>query len=172
MSPGNLYRYFPSKEALIAGIAERDRAEVAQATSPASTGRPGSSRGWRRMAQHHFAERPDEQAGCAPRSWPRAAATRRSPASPASSRTSRPCLIDMLRRAAGRGEISAQVDLDAAATMLMVLADGMSWRRASDPSFNAEATLPADDAHGPCLLTHAASRPARQAGKKQEGSGR
>ena len=30
MSPGNLYRYFPSKEALIAGIAERDRAEVAQ----------------------------------------------------------------------------------------------------------------------------------------------
>jgi TetR/AcrR family transcriptional regulator, repressor for uid operon len=28
MSPGNLYRYFPSKEALIAGIAERDRAEV------------------------------------------------------------------------------------------------------------------------------------------------
>ena len=30
MSPGNLYRYFPSKEALMAGIAERDRAEVAQ----------------------------------------------------------------------------------------------------------------------------------------------
>ena len=30
MSPGNLYRYFPSKEALIAGICERDRAEVAQ----------------------------------------------------------------------------------------------------------------------------------------------
>jgi AcrR family transcriptional regulator len=30
MSPGNLYRYFPSKEALIAGIAERDRAVVAQ----------------------------------------------------------------------------------------------------------------------------------------------
>ncbi|HET9618153.1 MAG TPA: helix-turn-helix domain-containing protein, partial [Pseudolabrys sp.] len=26
MSPGNLYRYFPSKEALIAGISERNRA--------------------------------------------------------------------------------------------------------------------------------------------------
>jgi TetR/AcrR family transcriptional repressor of uid operon len=48
----------------------------------------------------------------------------------------------MLRRAAGRGEISGEVDLDGAATMLMVLADGMSWRRASDPSFNAEAVLP------------------------------
>jgi hypothetical protein len=48
----------------------------------------------------------------------------------------------MLRRAAGRGEISAAVDLDGAATMLMVLADGLSWRRASDPSFNSEAALP------------------------------
>ena len=30
MSPGNLYRYFRSKEEIIAGIAERDRAETAQ----------------------------------------------------------------------------------------------------------------------------------------------
>jgi TetR/AcrR family transcriptional repressor of uid operon len=28
MSPGNLYRYFPSKEALIAGISERERGLV------------------------------------------------------------------------------------------------------------------------------------------------
>src|SRR3954469_23819982 len=26
MSPGNLYRYFPSKDALVAGLCERDRA--------------------------------------------------------------------------------------------------------------------------------------------------
>jgi AcrR family transcriptional regulator len=32
MSPGNLYRYFPSKEALIAGIAERDRASAGVAS--------------------------------------------------------------------------------------------------------------------------------------------
>src|SRR5260370_22436665 len=30
VSPGNLYRYFRSKEDIIAGIAERDRAETAQ----------------------------------------------------------------------------------------------------------------------------------------------
>src|SRR5215813_14602025 len=29
MSPGNLYRYFPSKEAIIAGITERHRAQAA-----------------------------------------------------------------------------------------------------------------------------------------------
>src|SRR5215217_9634377 len=28
MSPGNLYRYFPSKDAIVAGLAERDRARV------------------------------------------------------------------------------------------------------------------------------------------------
>src|SRR3712207_5403550 len=28
MSPGNLYRYFPSKDALGAGLCERDRAEL------------------------------------------------------------------------------------------------------------------------------------------------
>src|ERR671912_2252537 len=30
MSPGNLYRYFPSKDAIVAGLSERDRSRVAQ----------------------------------------------------------------------------------------------------------------------------------------------
>src|SRR5215218_1785482 len=29
MSPGNLYRYFPSKDALVAGLCERDRVGLA-----------------------------------------------------------------------------------------------------------------------------------------------
>src|SRR5215203_7386177 len=60
MSAGNLYRYFPSKEALIAGIAERDRAEVAQdfARADLSQGLFAVLEG---LAHHHFAERPDEQ---------------------------------------------------------------------------------------------------------------
>ena len=40
MSPGNLYRYFPSKEAIIAGIAERDRAEVFYPSSPRPSNAP------------------------------------------------------------------------------------------------------------------------------------
>ena len=71
MSPGNLYRYFPSKEALIAGIAERDRAEVAQ-SSRAPTSRTASSpcsRGWRSTTS----PKPmTSRSCCAPRSWPRA----------------------------------------------------------------------------------------------------
>src|SRR3954447_15883797 len=69
MSPGNLYRYFPSKEALIAGIAERDRAEVAQERASAAPARESTAgplargflAGLEGMARHHFAERSDEQ---------------------------------------------------------------------------------------------------------------
>src|ERR1700761_8606009 len=60
MSPGNLYRYFPSKEALVAGIAERDRTELAQqfASVDLSHGFFAVLEG---MARHHFAQKPNEQ---------------------------------------------------------------------------------------------------------------
>ena len=82
MSPGNLYRYFPSKEALIAGIAERDRAEVAQefASADLSHGLFAVLEG---MAQPPFRACGRTSRCCsAPRSCPRAGAIRRSPASP------------------------------------------------------------------------------------------
>ena len=59
MSPGNLYRYFPSKESLIAGIAERDRAEVAQSFAAADLSH-GLFAVLEGMAHHYLAERSDE----------------------------------------------------------------------------------------------------------------
>src|SRR5437764_12069088 len=55
MSPGNLYRCFPSKEELIAAIAERDRAEVAQDFARADLSR-GLFAGVEAMGHPHFAE--------------------------------------------------------------------------------------------------------------------
>jgi AcrR family transcriptional regulator len=142
MSPGNLYRYFPSKEALIAGICERNRAEAADSFLAVDRA-PGFFEGLAALARHHLVERPEEEAGLCAEIM---AESRRNPEiarlHTELERDIKTRLVDMLRRAAGRGEISAQVDLDAAATMLMVLADGLSWRRASDPSFNTEAALP------------------------------
>ena len=48
MSPGNLYRYFPSKDALVAGLCERDRVGLAQefadgARTPAAISSPPSA---------------------------------------------------------------------------------------------------------------------------------
>jgi TetR/AcrR family transcriptional regulator, repressor for uid operon len=142
MSPGNLYRYFPSKEALIAGIAERDRAEVAQqfARADLSHGLFAVLEG---MAHHHFAERPREQVLLCTEVM---AEARRHPElsriSASFDADVRKWLAALLRAAVERGDIPVDVDLDGVITMLMVIADGVWWRRALDPEFDPEAVLP------------------------------
>ncbi len=142
MSPGNLYRYFPSKEALIAGIAERDRAEVGQqfASADLSQGLFAVLEG---LAHHHFAVRPKEQVLLCTEVM---AESRRNPEIARISRgfdgDVRKWLGDLLHAAVARGDIPDDIDLDAVVTMLMVIADGVWWRRALDPDFDPKAMLP------------------------------
>ena len=142
MSPGNLYRYFPSKESLIAGIAERDRAEVAQefANVDLSHGLFAVLEG---MAYHHFAERSDEQVKLCTEIM---AEARRHPEiariSASFDADVRRWLIDLCKAGAKRGDIPSDVDLEGAVTMLMIMADGLWWRRALDPQFKPETALP------------------------------
>jgi AcrR family transcriptional regulator len=142
MSPGNLYRYFPSKEALMAGIAERDRAEVAQefASADLSQGFFAVLEG---MAHHHFAVRPDEQVLLCTEVM---AESRRNPEiariSAAFDADVRRWLSDLLHTAAERGDIPGDIDFDGVVTMLMIIADGVWWRRALDRNFDPEAMVP------------------------------
>jgi AcrR family transcriptional regulator len=142
MSPGNLYRYFPSKEALIAGIAERDRAEVGQQFARADLSR-GLFAVLEGMAHHYFAERPREQVLLCTEVM---AEARRNPQiariSAGFDADVRKWLGELLRAATARGDIPGDIDLDAVITMLMVIADGVWWRRALDPDFDPEALLP------------------------------
>src|ERR1700732_1855326 len=57
MSPGNLYRYFPSKEALIAGICERNRAEAADSFLAVDQA-PGFFEGLAALARDQLVEGP------------------------------------------------------------------------------------------------------------------
>ena len=50
--------------------------------------------------------------------------------------------IALLRDAAERGEVRRDIDLEGTVTVLFALADGLSWRRAVEPSFNAESVMP------------------------------
>jgi TetR/AcrR family transcriptional repressor of uid operon len=142
MSPGNLYRYFRSKEALIAGIAERDRAEIAQQFARADLSR-GLFPVLEGLAHHFFAERPREQVLLCTEVM---AEARRHPdiarISASFDVDVRKWLGDLLRAAAERGDIPGDLDFDGVITMLMVIADGVWWRRALDPEFKAEAVLP------------------------------
>jgi AcrR family transcriptional regulator len=142
MSAGNLYRYFPSKEALIAGIAERDRAEVAQdfARADLSLGLFAVLQG---MARHHFTVRSIEQVKLYTEVMSEA---RRNPEiariSDAFDADVRKWLIALFNAAAERGDIAKDADIEGAVDMLMIIADGVWWRRALDPNFRAEALVP------------------------------
>jgi TetR/AcrR family transcriptional regulator, repressor for uid operon len=54
----------------------------------------------------------------------------------------RACRSPVLHPATHRGAIRPYTDFDAVVTMIMVFADGVWWRRAVDPAFDAEAVLP------------------------------
>jgi TetR/AcrR family transcriptional repressor of uid operon len=142
MSPGNLYRYFPSKEALIAGIAGRDRTEVAQefASADLSLGLFAVLKG---MAHHHFTVRSVEQVKLYTEVMSEA---RRNPEiariSDAFDADVRKWLIDLFNAAAEQGDIAKDADVEGAVDMLMIIADGVWWRRALDPNFRAEALIP------------------------------
>jgi TetR/AcrR family transcriptional regulator, repressor for uid operon len=142
MSPGNLYRYFPSKEAIIAGISERNRADAAESFAAVDQAEDFFA-GLSALARQHLVERTAEEVGLCAEIM---AESRRNPEISRQyqeiERDVKARLVAMLRRAAERGEIARDLDCEGAATVLMVIADGISWRRAVDPTFNAEAVLP------------------------------
>jgi TetR/AcrR family transcriptional repressor of uid operon len=158
MSPGNLYRYFPSKEAIIAGISERNRAEAAESFAAVHAA-PDFFAGLAELARHHLVERTAEEVGLCAEIM---AESRRNPEiarlAQDAEREIRSGIVAMLRRAREAGEIRAGLDLDAVARVLMVLADGISWRRAADPVFDPENVLPLVLQMIACLLGHPKSR--------------
>ncbi len=58
MSPGNLYRYFPSKDALVAGLCERDRVGLAAEFSAMSQSGDDFMAAFRELGERHFEDGP------------------------------------------------------------------------------------------------------------------
>lgn len=142
MSPGGLYRYFASKEAIIAGIAERDRADVAEQFRMMREA-PDFLQGLEAAARHYFVDRPlDEVVLCAEimsESRRSAEVDRIHTAIEADVKKG---LVELLQKAAATGAVSKKIDFEATANILMAMGDGFAWRRAADKSFDAEAALP------------------------------
>ncbi|NWG25779.1 MAG: TetR/AcrR family transcriptional regulator [Pseudorhodoplanes sp.] len=143
MSPGNLYRYFPSKEAIIAGLIEVDSATAA-ANFAAVGDAPDFFTGLAKLARQYLVERsPEELALCAEIR----AESRRNPEIARIQRAIdfevRAGLVAVLRAAAERGEIARELDFEQAVNVLLALGDGVEVRRISDPDFNPETVMPA-----------------------------
>lgn len=138
MSPGNIYRYFASKDALIAGMTERDRAMILQDFSAIAdeTNLIDALAG---LARKHLVEGTCGQSALALEIWSEGA---RNPVVGAMirgiERAVHEGLCDVLRRVQSQGRVAPGVNVDDVARFIGTLVDGLFKRRALEDDFDGE----------------------------------
>jgi TetR/AcrR family transcriptional repressor of uid operon len=139
MSPGNLYRYFPSKDALVEGLAERDRADMV-GDFTALDGPPDDLLGaLGAIGRKHLVEQPREKAILCLEIW--AEATRNPAFAAMTAEFEREVtgrLGALFTQARDRGLIAPEVDPESLALLVSTLGDGLFVRRAVSPDFDAD----------------------------------
>jgi len=137
MSPGNLYRYFPSKDALAAGLAERDRAQLAADFAYLAEADDFVA-AFKALGRKHFMEEPRERSVLCLEIWAEAT---RNPSFAAMTHAFERELVgrmsELFADAQRRGLLPANLDPHAAAVMVSTLANGLFVRRAVVPEFDA-----------------------------------
>jgi len=143
ISPGALYVYFASKEGLIAGIAERDRAEFAERFAELSSA-SDFMKALAELGEHYFK---DEQAykrtmcieiGIESTRNPKVGEIYRSV-----DRFVQDSFEKLFARLAAEGRIAPDFDIPTVAKVFSLIGDGVFMRRAVDPDFDAETVVPA-----------------------------
>ena len=143
ISPGALYVYFDSKEALIAGISERDRAEFADRLAALATA-PDFLEALRVLGEKYFLEEPvDTHRMCIDIGLE---STRNPRVGEIHQRFDRFIIESfekLFQKLKDEGRIAPALDIPTAVKVFMVISDGMFWRRAVDPAFHPQAVMPA-----------------------------
>jgi TetR/AcrR family transcriptional repressor of uid operon len=143
ISPGALYVYFASKEDLIAGIAERDRAEFAERFAELSAA-PEFMKALSSLGERYFAEEPAYkrtmgiEIGLESTRNAKVGAMYRSV-----DRFVLDSFEKLFQRLADEGRIAPELDIPTVAKVFSIIGDGMFMRRATDPEFDAKALMPA-----------------------------
>jgi len=142
MSPGNLYRYFPSKDALVAGLCERDRAGLAKEFSDMREAGGAFLPAFRELGQRHFEDSARDKARLCLEIW--AEATRNPAIAQLQTEFDRSFeeqLVEAFQAASEHGEIAADIDMRAVASVIGKLGDGLFVRRAVAADFDAEREI-------------------------------
>ncbi|WP_100962091.1 TetR/AcrR family transcriptional regulator [Bosea sp. FBZP-16] len=140
MSPGNLYRYFSSKDALIAGISERDRTEVAADFAQLDPAKGGLLDQLEELGRQHMVRKPREKAIIALQIWAEASRTPEMAQICAGfDEVVEQGLGAAVAAAKASGELPSNLDQARFLTALFMMADGFFCRRAVDPNFDAAA---------------------------------
>jgi TetR/AcrR family transcriptional regulator, repressor for uid operon len=142
VSPGALYVYFDSKEALIEGLCERDRAEFAERFATLATA-PDFLEALSTIGQHYFVEETAEKQRFVVEMG--VEATRNPRIAEIFMSVDKYCndsFEALFRRLKDEGRIAPRVDIPTLVKVFNVFGDGMFWRRAIDPSADIGALLP------------------------------
>jgi TetR/AcrR family transcriptional repressor of uid operon len=143
ISPGALYVYFDSKEALIAGIAERDRADFAERLAALAQA-PDFLQALKEIGEHYFVDEPvykrrmcieigiestrNERVGAIVQDVDGFVAKG---------------FEELFQRMKDEGRIAPDLDIPMLTQTFLVIGDGLFWRRAVDPSFDGSKLVPA-----------------------------
>ena len=137
MSPGNLYRYFASKDAIIAGMAERDRTLIAADFAELDPGKGNVLDQLEALGRKHLIEEPREKAVICIQIWAEAS---RNPAMAKMCAAIDSTVISGLALAIAGAKASGELpeNLDDARFLqaIFMMADGFFCRRATDPGFD------------------------------------
>ena len=143
VSSGALYVYFASKEALIEGLCERDRTDFAERFARLAAA-PDFLEALRSIGEHYFVEElPHKRLFCIEMGIestrnPRVAAIFRS--------VDKFCADSfqaLFQRLKDEGRIAPSLKIPDLSSVFHVIGEGMFWRRAVHPDFDAKAVLPA-----------------------------
>ena len=143
VSPGALYVYFDSKEALIAGIAERDRREFQKRFAVLATA-PDFLLALSEIGEHYFIHEPAHkrlmcvEIGLESTRNPRVGEIFRSV-----DIVVRDSFQTLFQNLKDEGRIDPVLDIPTLAQVFVTIGDGLFWRRAIDPAFAARLILPA-----------------------------
>ncbi len=138
MSPGNLYRYFASKDAIIAGMAERDRTLIAADFADLDPGKGNVLDQLETLGRKHLIEEPREKAIICMQIWAEAARNPQMAEMCASiDSTVIGGLAFAIAGAKASGELPANLDDARFLQAIFMMADGFFCRRATDPGFDA-----------------------------------
>lgn len=142
ISPGALYVYFDSKEALIAGLCERDRAEFAERFAKLATA-PNFLEALAAIGEHYLVDESAEKQRFVVEMG--VEATRNPHIAEIFMSVDKYCSDNfeaLFQRLKDEGRIAPRVDIPTLAKVFNVLGDGMFWRRAIEPDANMSAVLP------------------------------
>ena len=142
VSPGALYVHFASKEDLIAGIVERDRRKLAGELAELADA-PDLMAALSRLGEHYVTEEPLHKRVLFLEIG--AESTRNSQVGETFRAVDRFCKDSFARlfeRARSEGRIAPSLDSATIAGVMSLIGDGLFWRRAVDPDFDARTVMP------------------------------